>query len=76
MRDIQSQNEQIDNQLNRVRTVGHLILNDKDHTFKFETTDANGVPETCDGKYEVHGDLAQIVGDLLCSQTVTVGPGK
>lgn len=72
VRDVQLHNQQLLEQLDNDRVVNGLILDDEEDTFTFGTRDRNGVPQECTGTYEVEGDVARVVGDLTCSQTVTV----
>jgi hypothetical protein len=61
---IQVNNEQIRHQLSpEHKLIAHLVLNDGNKTFKFETTG----PETCNGQYQVEHKTAQVVGSLTCS---------
>jgi hypothetical protein len=66
VRQVQEYNHELYDQLAASRAVGHLILNDKEHTFSFQN-EADG---NCAGKYEVHHNLAAVVGPLACTHTL------
>ena len=68
VRDIQPANEQVHEQLDRVYNLGRLVLNDEDHTFTFVRHNLDGSTATCAGHYEQQEDMAQVVGELVCSQ--------
>jgi hypothetical protein len=70
VRDVQIRNEQLYDQLDDAHTVQHLRLNPKEKTFGFDTQSPTDIPEHCTGHYEIQKDVATVVGDLACTQTV------
>ena len=68
-RRVQIQYEQVEDQLERSRQVGNLILNDEENTFTF-VSPADG---TCTGTFEEsgeNGEIVQISEALDCTLTV------
>ena len=69
VRRVQVQYEQVEDQLERSRQIGNLMLDDKEHKFSFDSP----IDGHCTGTYEVSGnndEIAQIATELACTQAV------
>lgn len=53
--------------------MGRLILNDETDTFEFHVASEGKEKQTCTGSYEVTEANAQPIGDVACTETITLG---
>ncbi|HSX35397.1 MAG TPA: hypothetical protein VLH84_00510 [Patescibacteria group bacterium] len=61
-------NEELTSQLTPGRVVSHMLVDLDANTVTFQSQDQTGMAETCTGKYQVHNDIAALVGQLSCTQ--------